>query len=259
MADDAKAGAAASVIDIVIPVCNEGEHFLPTLRALSRKVRSPVRILICYDSEDDTTLAAIRRSGSFGTDVVFLKNEGTGAHGAVVTGLQRSRSELVLVYPADDDYNAGILDSMFAQGRSGADIVCASRFMKGGSMVGCPWLKAGLVRTASFTLRHVARLPTHDATNGLRLFSRKLLDHVRIESSEGFTYSLELLAKCHRLRWPIVEVPALWIERRQGGSRFRVIRWIPAYLRWYFYIFATTVLGFGPETVTKKVGRLRIG
>jgi dolichol-phosphate mannosyltransferase len=70
---------------------------------------------------------------------------------------------------ADDDYNAGIIDAMVAKGESGCDIVCAARFMPGGSMVGCPWFKAALVRTGNFTLRHLGRLPTRDATNGFRL------------------------------------------------------------------------------------------
>ena len=45
---------------------------------------------------------------------------------------------LVVVYPADDDFNAAILDRMVALAKEGCDIVCASRFMPGGTMQGCP-------------------------------------------------------------------------------------------------------------------------
>ena len=69
-----------------------------------------------------------------------------------------------------------MLDAMVAEAQTGCDIVCASRFMPGGAMNGCPWLKAVLVRTANFTLHHLARLPTHDASNGFRLFSRRAID-----------------------------------------------------------------------------------
>ena len=41
-------------------------------------------------------------------------------------------------------------------------------------------------------------------------------------------------------------------ERRQGQSRFRVLKWLPAYLRWYFYVFATTLLRRSPATVAMK-------
>jgi dolichol-phosphate mannosyltransferase len=124
--------------------------------------------------------------------------------------------------------------------------------MPGGAMVGCPWLKAALVRTANFTLRHVARLPTHDASNGFRLFSRRVVDTIVIESDQGFCYSIELLVKAHRLGWRIGEVPTRWCERTHGTSRFRVLKWLPAYLRWYRYAFATTFLRQGPETVPLK-------
>jgi dolichol-phosphate mannosyltransferase len=115
--------------------------------------------------------------------------------------------------------------------------------------VGCPLLKAALVRSANFTLRHFARLPTTDASNGFRLFSRRVIERIPVESDQGFCYSIELLVKAHRLGWKVAEVPVRWIERQDGASRFRVLRWLPAYLRWYAYAFATTYLRRPPETV----------
>lgn len=231
-------------LDLVIPVYNEGANILNVLGALRRDVKTPLRILICYDMPEDDTLPAIRAhpelSNAF--PIEFVRNHGRGAHSAVLAGFAASTSPFVVVYPADDDFNAGILDRMAAIAESGCDIVCASRFIPGGSMVGCPWLKAMLVRAANFTLCHLARLPTHDATSGFRLFSRRVIDTIPVESDRGFTYSLELLVKAHRLGWRIGEVPAQWIERKQGQSRFRVLKWLPAYLRWYFYAFATTYL-----------------
>ena len=241
-------------LDIVIPVYNEGANILRTLGGLAKHLRTPARVLICYDHEDDDTLPVIRDNAEALTSlsVEFARNSGRGAHGAIMTGFARSRAPYVLVFPADDDYNGVMLDGMVARAQQDYDIVCASRFMQGGSMDGCPWLKALLVRTANFTLHHIARIPTHDASNGFRLFSRRVIDNVVIESDAGFCYSIELLVKCHRLGWPIGEVPAQWIERREGESRFRVLRWLPAYLRWYLYAFATTFLRRGKDSVPLK-------
>ena len=142
---------------------------------------------------------------------------------------------------ADDDYNAGLIDEMTELFRRGSEIVCASRFMKGGSMIGCPWPKSWLVRLVYFSLYYFSGLPSRDSTNAFRLFSRRLLNEVKIESTEGFAYSLELLAKCHRLNWKVTEIPAQWFERIKGTSRFQVFKWAPAYLRWYFYTFASAI------------------
>jgi hypothetical protein len=136
----------------------------------------------------------------------------------------------------------------------GFDVVCASRFMPGGTMQGCPWLKAILVRTAAFTLYRWAGLPTHDPTSGFRMFARRVIEQIVVESNQGFCYSIELLVKAHRLGWRICEVPAVWFERKTGQSRFRVLKWLPPYLRWYLYAYATTLLRRSPSTVPLRIG-----
>jgi dolichol-phosphate mannosyltransferase len=241
-------------LDIVIPVYNEGANILTTLAALAREVKTPARVMICYDSEDDDTLPAVNGSGEMlaKIPISFVRNSERGAHRAVMTGFAESAAPFVVVFPADDDFNAGILDQMVAKAEQGCDIVCASRFMPGGRMVGAPLLKTILVRAGNFTLHHFARLPTRDATSGFRLFSRRVIDSIPVESEQGFCYSIELLVKAHRLGWPTGEVPALWFERRRGNSRFRVLKWLPAYLRWYFYAFATTWLRRPPGTVPMR-------
>jgi dolichol-phosphate mannosyltransferase len=238
-------------LDIVIPVYQEGENITHLLDSFFAEVHTPFRVLICYDRDDDSTLAAI---GAYpkrdALDIVFVKNCGRGPHGAVMTGLTQSTAPFAIVYMADDDFNARRIDGMVEKAEQGCDIVVASRFVPGGCMIGAPWLKGFLVRGASFTLYHLARLPVRDPSNGLRLFSRRVIDEIAVESDSGFCYSIELLVKCHRLGWPIGEVPIEWYERTAGQSRFRVMKWLPKYLRWYFYAFATTWLG--ARSVTRK-------
>jgi dolichol-phosphate mannosyltransferase len=241
-------------LDIVIPVYQEGENITHLLDSFVAEVHTPCRVLICYDRDDDSTLAAINAYPKRDAlDIVFVKNQGRGPHGAVMTGLTQSATPFALVYMADDDFNARRIDGMVEKAEQGYDIVVASRFAAGGCMVGAPWLKGFLVRGASFTLYHLARLPVRDPSNGLRLFSRRVIDEIAVESDSGFCYSIELLVKCHRLGWPIGEVPIEWYERTAGQSRFRVLKWLPKYLRWYFYAFATTWLG--ARSVTRKEPR----
>ena len=233
-------------LDIVIPVYNEGRGIVAVLESLRRCVKTPFRVLVCYDRDDDDTLPALRLPSP---DILLVKNQGRGPHGAVVSGFRASTAPAVLVFPADDTQNAGMIDTMVEKLDQGCEIVAASRLMPGGRMVGCPWLKNFLVRVSAFTLHHLARVPTHDPSNGFRLFSRRVLESIPIESTEGFTYSIELLVKCHRLGRKIGEVPVSWLERTSGTSRFRVVRWLPAYLRWYGYAFATTLLHRPARTV----------
>jgi len=235
-------------VDVVIPVYNEGAFIGRVMDSFKQHIKTPIRVMICYDHDDDDTLPALRGyEAPF--EIVFVKNRGKRALGAILTGFAESTAPAVLVFPADDDYNAPRLDTMFQRAREGYDIVAASRFIPGGCMEGCPPLKAALVRSSAFALHHVGRVPTHDSSNGFRLFSRRVLDSIPIESQKGFAYSIELLVKTHRLGWRIAEVPVEWHERKSGQSRFQVVRWIPQYLEWMAYAFQTTYLRKGPETV----------
>ncbi len=236
-------------LDIIIPVYNEGVNIVSVLDSLYTHVKTPFRVLICYDFDKDNTLDVIAGYPAGRIETVLVKNPGSGAHRAIRAGLEASTAPAVLTHMADDDFNAEIIDKMVALFNEGCDVVTGSRFMKGGSMVGCVWHKMILTRMASFTLYHFAGLPVHDATNGVRLFSRRLLDTVEIESSVGFTFSFEMMVKVARLRWKVSEIPCKWIERTVGDSRFQLFKWISPYLRWYFYAFATTWLNKGPKSV----------
>ena len=230
------------VVDLIIPVYNEGENIVRVLRAFDLEVKSPVRILICYDRDEDTTLTALVASNLVDERICLIKNRYQGAHGAVRSGFQAAQAEAVITYMADDDYNASLIDKMVACFQAGHDLVAPSRFVPGGVFEGCRWPKNFLVKAASWSLYNLAGIPIHDATNGFRLFSQRLLQTVQLESTEGFTYSLELLVKCHRLGLNMAEIPAKWYERTYGQSRFKVFQWAQAYLRWYWYAFGTTYL-----------------
>lgn len=227
-----------ALLDIVMPVYNEGESITEVLESLQADVGTPYRLLICYDHESDTTLPAARKfAGKL--DIEFVKNKGKGVLGAVMSGFDYSTAPALLIYCGDDVSNAPLIDKMYSKLSEGHDMVIGSRFINGGCMEGCPWLKSVLVRTAAYTLRTLARLPVNDPTNGIRIYTNRMIKEIPIESTEGWSFNLELLVKGARAGLSIAEVPYQHYERQQGQSRFQLMKWLPAYLRWYFYAFAT--------------------
>ena len=173
----------------------------------------------------------------FSFEIIFVKNPLAGPCAAIKEGMNFGNSDCVIVYPADDFLNYVIIDKMYKVYTDNNHIVVASRFMKGGSMKGCPLIKSILVRLASSTLYILSSIPVRDASNGFRLFSRKLLNEIKIDSKVGFAYSLELLVKCHRLKYKIAEVPALWEERSEGESKFKIFKW--DFIFYFFNFFGT--------------------
>jgi hypothetical protein len=99
-------------------------------------------------------------------------------------------------------------------------------------------------------------VPTHDATNAFKIYDRAMVKSFKIESKGGFELNLELTVKAFLAGYRITEVPSTWRDRTSGQSRFRLWKWLPYYLRWYFYAFrrkslAPQVTEFGPRAAMR--------
>ena len=62
-------------------------------------------------------------------------------------------------------------------------------------------------------------------------------DNDHLFESGIFSLGIELTVKAHLAGGRVEEVPATWTDRTAGQSRFRLWKWLPNYLRWYFYAF----------------------
>jgi len=227
--------------DILIPVFNEKETIIKTLKNIITTVKYNYNIFICYDYDEDPTLKIIKENFHDNSKIVFIKNFSKGFNSALISGYKRSTAKAVLFYMADDHINHNTINLCYEKFKEGYQVICPSRLMKGGKMVGNPFLKSLLTRLASFFLFYFTSFPIKDSTNSFRLFSRDLLDKIKIESDKGFTLSLELTAKAHRLKYKIIEIPVSWIEREKGKSRFKLFSFIIPYTKWLFYIINTSI------------------
>jgi glycosyltransferase involved in cell wall biosynthesis len=220
----------------VIPVYNEGENIVPTLTGIKEKVTTrPFEVLVVYDFDEDTTVPVVGRLAGELPEVRLHRNDlGRGALNAIKSGLAAAGAPHILVTMADGSDEPAQIDAMHALAAGGADVVCGSRYMRGGHHVGGPPLKKLMSRAAGLSLHWVGGLPVHDATNSFRLYSRRLLDQVTIESSGGFELGIELTVKAHQLGMRVAEVPTTWRDRTGGESRFQMRAWVPKYAHWYW-------------------------
>jgi hypothetical protein len=116
----------------------------------------------------------------------------------------------------------------------GADLVCASRYMKGGKQYGGPFLKGLFSRMAGVSLHWFTGIPTHDISNSFKLYRKAMLDAIPIESAGGFEIGMEITVKAFLQGYKIAEVPTTWTDRAAGVSNFKLWKWLPLYLHWYW-------------------------
>ena len=206
------------------------------LAELYRCVPCPKRVIIVHDRDDDDTLPVARSLLGQYEGLTLLRNaRGPGVPNAIRSGIDAATGDVIIVTMADLSDDPVIANEMVRRIRAGeADVVCASRYMRGGRQIGGGAIKKTLSRLAGVTL-HLAGFPVHDATNAFRAYRREVLKSFEIESRGGFEYSLELTAKAHAAGFRVVEVPTQWRDRSAGKSSFRLLRWLPYYIRWYLY------------------------
>jgi dolichol-phosphate mannosyltransferase len=222
-------------LGIIIPIYNEGANIEATLIAIEQNIHTPHNIYIVYDFEEDNTLPVVKKMQAKGLPLALLKNPVSGAAHAIKTGLINVPDDYLLVTMADlsDDYS--IVDQMCKLMSQGHDLVCGSRYMKRGKQIGGPFFKKLLSRTAGISLKYLAGLPAHDATNSFKLYRKSMMDNIEIQSEDGFEIGMEIVIKAHFAGFKVTELPCVWIDRQVGRSRFRFLKWMPKYLRWYIF------------------------
>lgn len=227
-------------LSIIIPVYFEDKNILSELEEIRKKVKTSYEIIVVYDLDNDPTPGVVEKyikKTSFKNIFVKKNNVGTkrGVINAVRTGIIVAKSKIVVVSMADLSDDIGKIDQMYSLTQKGYDIVCASRYMKGGKQIGGPYFKGLFSRLAGTSLFYLG-LPTHDPTNAFKMYRKSIFNTIKIESDGGFEYNLEVVVKAFKKGYKITEVPATWRDRTEGKSKFKLLNWIPKYLRWYWYM-----------------------
>lgn len=231
-------------LSIVMPVYNEGAVIQETIKRLESAVKAPHELLIIYDMEDDTTIKPVKNLGRIYKNIKLIKNSfGKGALNALKTGLNKAQGNSICIMMADLTDDPKVLNKMIQKFDEGLDVIAASRYMKGGHQIGGPKFKQFLTRTAGLSLHYFFGLPVHDATNSFRLYSKKFLDSVKIESDGGFELAIELTVKAHFNGFKVTEVPTTWTYLAKE-SRFDMQKWLPKYLKWYFWAISKKLHGY---------------
>jgi len=233
------------MLDIVVPVYNEGDNIKTLLDHLASEVKSDKRVFVVYDFEEDTTIPVLWQiKNDYPFEIVIEKNHyGKGILNALKSGLEASTADVVLVTMADLSDSLDVVDRMKEMISAGADVVCASRYIYGGQQIGGPFLKKLFSHIAGVTLHYLIRIPTHDISNNFRMYSRKVIESFNIESTGGFELAMELTIKAYVHGMTVTETPSKWYDRVSGQSNFRMWTWIPKYLHWYFYGIRKTWFG----------------
>lgn len=221
-------------LSVILPVFNEGRNITAQLTSIERTLLVNHEVLVVYDFDEDDTIPSVKVLQKKYQNIRLVKNiYGRGVINAVKTGFVRSRGDVVVVMPADLADNPDTVNKMYKKIQQGFDVVCATRYGRGGAKIGGGIIKTALSRLAGLSTPLLLGIGTTDIANGFKMYRKKVVESIRIESDGGWEFAMEMLIKANKLGFKISEVPTVWRDRTQGKSKFKLLKWLPKYIRWY--------------------------
>jgi len=212
---------------VVIPMHNEeaiAEQCTRQVCAeLKRFPEHRTALVVVDDASDDPTPGILSRVGADADCdrlTVLTHEHNVGYGGALKTGSSYAAHggfDYVLFMDSDLTNDPTEIGTFVERMRSGFDVIKASRYCRGGAMVGVPWWRRLISnvgnRVASVLYGRVVR----DCTNGFRAIRADLLARMRLVEN-GFAIILEELYQARLLGATFCEIPYVLTSRPQHGK-----------------------------------------
>jgi dolichol-phosphate mannosyltransferase len=206
-------------LSVILPTYNEREN-LPEVVAQIRRLPIDVECVIVDDNSPDGTgeVAELLASKDPSIKVIHRPRK-AGLASAVYAGLSKASAPYIAVMDADLQHPPHLLTQMLQALEDGYDLVVASRYVRGGGVVGWPLLRRIVSRVATL-LAHLTvprSRAVKDPMSGYFALKRGVLESVKVYSPIGYKLLLTILAKGRYSK--VKEVPMVFRRRLRGESK----------------------------------------
>jgi glycosyltransferase involved in cell wall biosynthesis len=217
-------------VQLIIPAYNEEARLPRTLRALRTYAVStatlphpPLEVIVVDNASTDRTAEVAAALDSPAMPVRVLRCDERGKGAAVRAGMAMTTSGVVGFMDADGATDLRAFEPAAVLLASGADVVIGSRAAEGAETEA----RHTWVRTAGAAayrrLAGVLVADVRDTQCGFKIFRGDLAREVFAQcGTRGFSFDVELLARCQALGSRIVEFPVTWSD--VPGSTFSPMR-----------------------------------
>jgi dolichol-phosphate mannosyltransferase len=209
---------------IFVPTYNEAPN-LARLVGEIRRITPQATVLVVDDRSPDGTGEIADRLAAADERIRVLhrdppKGRGLAGRDGYLEAL-RLGADVILEMDADFSHDPALLPRFLEEIRGGADVVLASRFVRGGSDHDRGWARRIITVLANTYIRLVLGVPVGDCNSGYRGFRRETLEAIRPDTltSVGPSIVQEVLFRVHRAGARIVEIPLTFVDRKDGDSK----------------------------------------
>jgi dolichol-phosphate mannosyltransferase len=212
---------------VCLPTYDERENLEPMAQAILGVLdESGIdgRVLVIDDaSPDGTGELADRLAAELGNLDVLHRERKEGLGPAYVAGFRQaleSGADLVATMDCDFSHDPADLPRLVAAAER-AGIGLGSRYVKGGGTKNWGLVRRAVSRGGSLYARAILWIPVRDSTAGFKAYRRDVLEAIgpeRIES-KGYAFQVETVYRALRAGFGVEEVPILFSDREEGGSK----------------------------------------
>jgi dolichol-phosphate mannosyltransferase len=215
----------AKKIFAMIPTYNERQNIEPLIREIVG-LDLGIEIIVVDDSSPDGTHEVVARLGRELSGVHLLLRTGKRGRGSAgIAGFQfalQKGADLVIEMDADFSHPTRYLASLISAAEN-CDVVFASRLVRGGGELNRSLKRIAITKAANLLTRTVMGYPVHDCTAGYRVFHRRVLETIDLDSltAEGPAIVGEILYRVIRAGFRVREIPYIFEDRRFGTSNLK--------------------------------------
>jgi dolichol-phosphate mannosyltransferase len=210
---------------VIIPTYNEAENILKIIpEVLKNSSRdNEFYILVVDDNSPDNTANLVEDLNN--RNVFILKRDKKSGLGtAYIAGFRyaiEKNYDFVFEMDADFSHDPKYLKDFIQKILDGYDLVIGSRYINGISVLNWPLRRLILSYLASVYARMVTGLKVMDTTAGFMCYRVSALKHINLDqvTSNGYSFQIEMKFKFYKKGFKILEIPILFIDRREGESK----------------------------------------
>ncbi|NEC77522.1 glycosyltransferase [Streptomyces rochei] len=212
-------------VTIVVPTFNESGNVRRLLRLITDAVpaRLPCEVVFVDDSTDDTpdVIRAAAPDCPFPVTVLHRDEPVGGLGGAVVEGMKAAGSDWIVVMDGDCQHPPSLVPELVATGeRTGAGLVVASRYVKGGSRAGLAGsYRIAVSRAATWLTKALFPRRLHGISDPMSGFFAIRRSEVTAEVLAPLGYKILLELAVRSRPQTVTEVPFVFEERFAGESK----------------------------------------
>ncbi len=210
---------------VVLPTYNEAGNLEPMAEAI-HAAAPDVHILVVDDNSPDGTGEIADRLAAADERISVLHREfKQGLGPAYIAGFREALAagaELIVEMDADFSHDPAQLPGLLAAAGEGrADLVIGSRYVPGGGVTEWGALRRAISRGGSAYARAMLGLDVQDLTGGFKVFRRRVLEALDLDSVEarGYAFQVEMTYRALQLGFEVAEVPITFRERQIGSSK----------------------------------------